>query len=80
MDNKQNDKISATPIDWEFRRYEIAKEIIPFLWLDDGQAQRSEKANGHIGFEYKQDHILAKEAVQLADALIAELKKREGEI
>lgn len=64
---------------WEKRRYEIAKEVLPFMWLDDGMAQRMHEAEGHKGFEYKRNDMLAKEAVQLTDALIAELKKGGSE-
>lgn len=60
---------------WAVRRYEIAKAVLPFMWLDDGQAQHASEANGKCRFEYKNDQMLAKEAVQLADALIAELRK-----
>lgn len=70
--------ILGTPVDWEQRRYEIAKEMLPVIYLDDGQEERTEKVNGHIGFEYKVDEAMAKEAVRLADALIAELKNKKS--
>lgn len=62
-------------IDWEQRRYEIAKAMLPVIYLDDGQAERADDSD--LGFEYKSDQYCAKEAVDFADALIAELKKRE---
>lgn len=63
-------------IDWEQRRYEIAKAMLPVIYLDDGQAERADDSD--LGFEYKSDQYCAKEAVDFADALIAELKKREN--
>lgn len=47
-------------IDWEQRRYEIAKNVLPGLVVDE------------IPGQYRQ---LAKAAILYADALIAELKK-----
>lgn len=66
-------------INWEQRRYEIAKDIACAMWLDDGQAQRAEAAKGDLPFEYKIDSEIAREAVQMADALIAELRKPREE-
>lgn len=60
-------------IDWEQRRYEIAKEMLHAIYLDDGNAERQD--NSKLGFEYKSLQGSAKEAVRFADALIAELKK-----
>ena len=60
-------------IDWERRRYEIAKIMMHAIYLDDGNAERSNKSG--LGFEYKGFQESAKEAVRFADALIAELKK-----
>lgn len=62
-------------IDWEQRRYEIAKAMISVIYLDDGQAQRAEDNRTGIGFEYKVNEQMVKEAVSIADALIAKLKK-----
>lgn len=62
-------------IDWETRRYEIAKAMLPVIYLDDGQAERADDSD--MGFEYKSDRHCAKEAVDFADALIEELKKRK---
>lgn len=62
-------------INWEQRRYEIAKAMLPVIYLDDGQAERADDSD--LGFEYKSDQYCAKEAVDFADALIEELKKRK---
>lgn len=66
----------STDIDWEQRRYEIAKTMMHAIYLDDGNAERADKSN--LGFEYKDFQGSAKEAVRFADALIAELKKGGG--
>lgn len=60
--------------DWETMRYEIAKAMLPVIYLDDGQAERADDSD--LGFEYKSDRHCAKEAVDFADALIEELKKK----
>lgn len=62
-----------TDIDWEQRRYEIAKTMLHAIYLDDGNAERADKSS--FGFKYKGFQDSAKEAVRFADALIAELKK-----
>lgn len=62
-------------IDWEQRRYEIAKAMLPVIYLDDGQAERADDTDS--GFEYKSVQSCAREAVRFADALIKELKKRK---
>ena len=64
---------SECDIDWEQRRYEIAKTMMHAIYLDDGNAERADKSG--LGFEYKDFQGSAKEAVRFADALIAELKK-----
>lgn len=56
-------KILRTP-DWEQRRYEIAKDILPHTILLEYYGKGLERG--------------VKDAVMIADALIAELKK-EGE-
>lgn len=71
---RANKKAENEP-NWEQRRYEIAKEMAAAMYLDDGQAEREHSRQGHLQFEYKTDTTIAKEAVQMADALIAELKK-----
>lgn len=59
-------------IDWEQRRYEIAKEMLCAIYLDEG----SEKRNTGSGLlEYQSLNGCAKEAIRYADALIEELKK-----
>ncbi|MDO5526760.1 MAG: hypothetical protein Q4F85_11835 [Prevotella sp.] len=63
---------NASKIDWEQRRYEIAKEMLSAIYIDDGYAQRADKSRQ---FEYKTPDGTAREAVRFADALIAELKK-----
>ena len=53
-------------IDWEQRRYEIAKEMLPVIYYDD-KPQESE--------DYLTLNEAAHEAVRYAEALITELKK-----
>ena len=60
-------------IDWEQRRYEIAKDMLSAMYIDEGQESR--KGNHNIDFEYKDMNSCASEAVRWADALIEELKK-----
>ena len=54
-------------IDWEQRRYEIAKDMLSVMYIDEGQESR--KGN------HKDMNSCASEAVRWADALIEELKK-----
>ena len=56
-------------IDWEQRRYEIAKTVLPKMldWLT---------ASGTISQDAIEDNRAARNAVFFADALIAELKKK----
>lgn len=61
-------------VDYEKRRYEIAKAMLPAIYLDDGQAERADDTDS--GFEYKSVQSCAREAVRFADALIEELKKK----
>lgn len=61
-DIEEGDKI----IDWEQRRYEIAKEMLPAIYYDD-KPQESE--------DYLTLNEAAHEAVRYAEALIRELKK-----
>ena len=60
-------------IDWEQRRYEIAKNMLSAMYIDEGQESR--KGNHNIDFEFKDINSCAREAVRWADALIEELKK-----
>lgn len=53
----------ANEIDWEQRRYEIAKDIYPIACHDMTPSESKEAP--------------AKAAVELADILIAELKKKK---
>ena len=53
-------------IDWEQRRYEIAKEMLPVIYYDDKPQE---------GEDYLTLNQAANEAVRYADALIKELKK-----
>lgn len=53
-------------IDWEQRRYEIAKEMLPVIYVDDIPKE---------GEDYLTLQQAANEAVRFADALIKELKK-----
>ena len=53
-------------IDWEQRRYEIAKEMLPAIYYDDKPQE---------GEEYLTLNETAHEAVRYAEALIRELKK-----
>ena len=62
-------------VNWEQRRYEIAKAMLPAIYMDDGNAARADHSPIN-GFEYKVPQGCAKEAVHLADALINELKKK----
>ena len=53
-------------IDWEQRRYDIAKEMLPLIYYDD---------NPQEGEDYLALKQAANEAVRYAEALITELKK-----
>ena len=53
-------------IDWEQRRYEIAKEMLPVIYYDDKPQE---------GEDYLTLNEAAHEAVRYAEALITELKK-----
>lgn len=53
-------------IDWEQRRYEIAKVMLPIIYYDD----KSEDGEDYLTLQQT-----ANEAVRFADALISELKK-----
>lgn len=57
-------------IDWEQRRYEIAKEILPYL----KDIKRYDHNSNLMKLTY---HQCAYEAIKYADALIAELMKVE---
>ena len=53
-------------IDWEQRRYEIAKEMLPVIYYDDKPQE---------GEDYLTLNQAANEAVRYAEALITEIKK-----
>ena len=53
-------------INWEQRRYEIAKEMLPVIYYDDKPQE---------GEDYLTLNQAANEAVRYAEALITELKK-----
>ena len=57
---------SNKTIDWEQRRYEIAKEMLSVIYSDD---------NPQEGEDYLTLQQAANEAVRYADVLIRELKK-----
>lgn len=66
---------NTSSINWEQRRYEIAKEMLSALYVDEGNEARMQKNKGEIFFEYQDLESTAREAVRFADALIKQLKK-----
>lgn len=60
-------------IDWEQRRYEIAKDMLCAIYMDEGNEKRS--TNPGIEFEYQSLEGNAREAVRYANVLIEELKR-----
>ena len=60
------EQLQQEPIDWEQRRYEIAKEMLPIIYYDDKPAE---------GEDYLTLPQIANEAVRFADTLIKKLKK-----
>lgn len=67
------DSVITDGINWEQRRYEIAKEMLHAIYIDDGNAERDDDSD--LNFEFKSLQGSAREAVRFADALIEELKK-----
>ena len=61
-----NTDMKQSEIDWEQRRYEIAKQMLPAIYVDDKPQE---------GEDYLTLQQAAHEAVRYADALINELKK-----
>ncbi len=61
-----------TEVDWEYRRYEIAKEIQPHIIMQELDYIDRGRTIKHNVAEYS-----AQKAVEYADALIKELKKYE---
>ncbi len=70
-------KANERGVDWEQRRYEIAKEMLPCI----AETTRSILASGHgLGDEAEGKtvpEVCASSAVVFADALIAELRKEK---
>ena len=64
-----NTDMKQSEIDWEQRRYEIAKQILPAIYVDDKPQE---------GEDYLTLQQAAHEAVRYADALIDVLKKGQG--
>ena len=62
-----NTDMKQIEIDWEQRRYEIAKQMLPSIYIEDRPQE---------GEDYLTLQQAAHEAVRYADALISELKKR----
>lgn len=67
------DSVITDSINWEQRRYEIAKKMLHAIYIDDGNAERDDDSD--LNFEFKSLQGSAREAVRFADALIEELKK-----
>lgn len=59
----------ASEIDWEQRRYEIAKEMMPVAYKE---SRNILLRGGSVGY-----NDIAEAAVELADMLIAELQKEK---
>lgn len=68
------DSVITDGINWEQRRYEIAKEMLHAIYIDDGNAERDDDSD--LNFEFKSLQGSAREAVRFADALIEELKNK----
>ena len=64
--NLSNTDMIQSEIDWEQRRYEIAKEMLPAIYVNDKPKE---------GEDYLTLQAAAHEAVRYADALINELKE-----
>lgn len=67
---------SQSGIDWEQRRYEIAKDMLCAIYMDDGNEKRSDCLL--FKFEYQSLEGSAREAVRYANVLIEELKKYDN--
>lgn len=70
------EQLQQDPIDWEQRRYEIAKDMLYAIYTDEGNEKRS--TNPGIEFEYQSLEGNAREAVRYANVLIEELKKYDN--
>lgn len=76
-------KLTTEPIDWEQRRYEVAKAMMPVIYnkyWDENDDSYADMVDSHFddkdenGFYYVPDEIVAKESIYLADILIKFLK------
>lgn len=65
--NLNNTDMKRSEIDWEQRRYDIAKQMLPAIYVDDKPQE---------GEDYLTIQQAANEAVRYADALIKELQER----
>lgn len=72
---KRNSTAATThkTIDWEQRRYEIAKYMLRAIYMDEGIERRM--TDPGIAFQYQSLEGNAREAVRYANVLIEELKK-----
>lgn len=70
------EQLQHDPIDWEQRKYEIAKDMLCAIYTDEGNEKRS--TNPGIEFEYQSLESNAREAVRYANVLIEELKKYDN--
>ena len=66
MTSEKHNRNLESGIDWEQRRYEIAKEMLPIIYYDDKPDE---------GEDYLTLSQIVNEAVRFADTLIKELKK-----
>lgn len=75
---KRNGTAATThkTIDWEQRRYEIAKDMLCAIYMDEGNEKRSTEPG--IVFERQSFGSNAWKAVRYADVLIEELKKYDN--
>lgn len=67
-----------TNINWEKRRYEIAKAMIPYIYLEDRNRGLSTHINTRNNYIYKDAKDCAEDAVRYADALIRILKEQSN--
>lgn len=65
-------KLDGCNIDWEARRYEIAKSAMNAILANREMVTAMLQSPNPKGFEYQ----VARNSVSFADALIAELKKK----
>ena len=70
------EQLQQKQVDWEQRRYEIAKDMLCAIYMDEGNEKRS--TDPGIEFEYQSLEGSAKEAVRYANVLIEELKKHDN--